>query len=96
MESAIRYCRALQIRMERAYAAPDKDKTKTAQLHPYVSRLKEMKIEDPSPDCRQLLQEYENMLAEYKISIFAQEMKTLFPISAKRLDKKWQEIVNSC
>jgi len=96
MESAIRYCRALQIRMERAYAAPDKDKTKAAQLAPYASRLNEIKVKDPSPDCQKLLRKYKDMLAEYKISLFAQEMKTRFPVSAKRLDKKWQEILNSC
>jgi ATP-dependent helicase HrpA len=36
------------------------------------------------------------MLQEYKISLFAQEMKTRFPVSAKRLEKKWQEILSSC
>jgi ATP-dependent helicase HrpA len=96
VESAIRYCRGLQIRIERAYAAPDKDRTKASQLQPYASRLQELAIKEPSPECRRLLREYEDMLAEYKISLFAQEMKTRFPVSTKRLDKKWQEIINSC
>ena len=94
--SAIRYCKALQIRMERAYASPEKDTVKAAQILPFISRVKELKPQEPSPECQKLLQEYRNMLAEYKISVFAQEMKTRFPVSPKRLDKKWQEIINSC
>jgi ATP-dependent helicase HrpA len=96
VSSAVRYCKALQIRIERAYASPEKDKIKAGQLKPYVTRIMELQPRDPSPECLRLIQEYRNMLAEYKISLFAQEMKTLFPVSSKRLDKKWREIVNSC
>jgi ATP-dependent helicase HrpA len=96
LSSAIRYCKALQIRMERAYVSPDKDKMKAEQLVPHADRLKQLKPRDPSPACLELLREYRIMLQEYKISLFAQEMKTRFPVSAKRLDQKWQEILSSC
>jgi ATP-dependent helicase HrpA len=96
VSSAIRYCKALQIRIERAYVSPDKDKMKAEQLASHADKLKELKPRDPSPPCLVLLQEYRTMLAEYKISLFAQEMKTRFPVSAKRLEKKWQEILSSC
>jgi ATP-dependent helicase HrpA len=96
LTSAIRYCKALQIRMERAYASPEKDKVKAENLLPFISRFKELSPQDPSPECLKLLNEYKSMLAEYKISVFAQEMKTRIPVSAKRLEKKWQEIMNSC
>ena len=96
LTSAIRYCKALQIRMERAYASPEKDKVKAENLLPFISRFKELSPQDPSPECLKLLKEYQSMLAEYKISVFAQEMKTRIPVSAKRLEKKWQEIMNSC
>ena len=82
--------------MERAYVSPEKDKIKAAQLAPYADRLKKLDPIDPSPACLELLQEYRNMLAEYKISLFAQEMRTSFPVSAKRLEKKWQEILSGC
>ena len=32
------------------------------------------------------------MIEEYKLSLFAQEIKTAFPVSAKRLEEKWQEL----
>jgi ATP-dependent helicase HrpA len=94
--SAIRYCNALQIRMVRAYASPEKDQIKAEQILPFIRRLKDIQPKDPSPECQRLLGEYRNMLAEYKISVFAQEMKTIFPVSAKRLEKKWKEILYSC
>jgi ATP-dependent helicase HrpA len=96
LSSAIRYCKALQIRVERAYVSPDKDKMKSEQLAPHADKLKKLKPRDPSPACLDLLQEYHIMLQEYKISLFAQEMKTRFRVSAKRLEKKWQEILYSC
>jgi ATP-dependent helicase HrpA len=96
VSSAIRYCKALQIRIERAYVSPEKDKIKAEQLAPHADKLKKLKPRDPSPACLELLQEYRNMLEEYKISLFAQEMKTRFPVSVKRLEKKWQEILSSC
>ncbi len=94
--SAIRYCKALQIRLERAYVSPEKDKMKARQLAFHATKLKQLQVEEPSPVCRELLQEYRSMLEEYKISLFAQEMKTRFPVSPKRLEKKWQEIISSC
>ena len=69
---------------------------KTELLAPHQSRLKLFEPSDPSPACLELLQEYRSMLEEYKISLFAQEMKTRFTVSPKRLEKKWQEILASC
>ena len=96
LSSAIRYCKALQIRLERAYVSPEKDRIKAEQLAPFTDKLKKLVIKEPSPVCLELLHEYRSMLEEFKISLFAQEMKTRFPISAKRLEKKWQEILYSC
>jgi len=96
VSSAIRYCKALQIRMERAYVSPEKDRIKAEQLAVHADKVNKLKTRDPSPACLELLQEYCTMMEEYKISLFAQEMKTRFPVSAKRLEKKWQEILSSC
>jgi ATP-dependent helicase HrpA len=96
ISSAIRYCKALQIRIERAYVSPEKDKMKAAELAPHVDKLHRFTPKNPSPTCRVLLQEYNMMLEEYKISLFAQEIKTLFPISGKRLEKKWEEVLSTC
>ena len=72
------------------------DTAKAAKVIPFMAQLNKLNLQEPSPECRKLLKEYRKMLAEFKISVFAQEMKTLFPVSPKRLNKKWQEIINSC
>ncbi|MCL6414632.1 ATP-dependent RNA helicase HrpA [Aestuariirhabdus sp. Z084] len=38
------------------------------------------------------LQEYRWMLEEYRVSLFAQPLKTRYPVSAKRLRKLWQDL----
>ena len=38
------------------------------------------------------IEDYRWMIEEFKVSLFAQELKTAFPISRKRLEMKVQEI----
>ena len=38
------------------------------------------------------LQEYRWWIEELRVSLFAQTMKTVVPISTKRLDKQWELI----
>ena len=33
-------------------------------------------------------------LQELRVSLFAQELKTSYPISIKRMDKRWMELVD--
>ena len=49
-----------------------------------------------SGDLLARLREYQEMIEEFKVSLFAQELGTALPVSAKRLDKKWQEIDQLC
>jgi len=37
---------------------------------------------------KKAIEEYFWLIEEYKVSIFAQELKTAFPVSEKKLDKK--------
>ena len=43
-----------------------------------------------TPDAR--LDEYRWLLEELRVSLFAQELRTPQPVSAKRLDKAWAQI----
>ena len=38
------------------------------------------------------LMEFRWLIEELRVSLFAQELKTPFPVSLKRLEKIWQEI----
>ena len=40
----------------------------------------------------QQLNHYRWMLEEYRVSLFAQELKTKFPVSEKRLKTYWNEL----
>ena len=87
-----RYLKALRLRLERAQVDRAKDEAKAKQLAPFEERL--FKVGDEaamSAAKRQQLTEYCEMVEEFKVSLFAQELKTAYPVSAKRLEEKWRE-----
>ncbi len=84
-----RYLRALVLRAERAAVDLEKDRVKAQKAAVYetqVEKLTESLIPQSSLEKRQALEELIWMVEEYKISIFAPEIKTAQPVSAKRLD----------
>ncbi len=98
LRQVTRYLKAIRIRVERAYTSPQKDQIKAQQLAVHQDRLKGAleELENGGSFLRaEKVQEYRWMIEEFKISLFAQELGTRYPISAKRLDKKWEEIQNS-
>ncbi len=63
------------------------------EVQPFIDLLRQGQEKAAlSPAAKAGLGEFQSMIEEFKISIIAQELKTVFPISAKRLEKKWQEI----
>lgn len=90
-----RYLKAIRIRAERAYASPHKDQTKAQQLTIHQTRLRQalaMLDNSASPSKAEQIEEFRWMIEEFKISLFAPEVGTACPVSAKRLEKKWEEI----
>jgi ATP-dependent helicase HrpA len=82
-----RYLKALLIRAERAALNPAKDQEKARLTQPFSLALKSLQANPPpSPKAAERIDELRWMLEEYKISVFAQELGTAFPISAKRLE----------
>ena len=48
---------------------------------------------DPRKDpAARLIEEFRWMIQEFKVSLFAQELKTPVPVSVKRLTKLWQTV----
>ena len=85
-----RYLKGLSIRINRAYADPTKDIQKDKQFNSFLKQVKkELENAGVTPD--KMPQEIELALEEYKISIFAPEIKTLFPVSEKRILKMIQD-----
>ena len=74
-----RYLKAMRLRAERADNDPVRHKERSLELARYESILQNKPQQTP-PDFRW-------MIEEFKVSLFAQELGTAYPISAKRLDK---------
>ena len=90
-----RYLKALEIRAERGAYNPDKDREKEALITPLKAALKKSLpaiTSSASPDKRRVFEEFFWMVEEYKVSVFAQQLKTHVPVSAKRLDEKMREV----
>jgi ATP-dependent helicase HrpA len=84
-----KYLRAAARRAERLRNAVERDRKLHEQLIPYESALRELQLAQggdaaPAPERERLRW----MLEEFRVSLFAQELKTLQPVSATRLDEQ--------
>ena len=85
-----KYMRAVVRRLERARGDVERDRRLQAQVERYeaeVHRLEAAADPDTAAAERQRLRW---MLEEFRLSLFAQDLKTLLPVSAKRLDEQLQ------
>jgi ATP-dependent helicase HrpA len=85
-----RYLQAIEQRLEKAKADPRRDAQLAAEVSPLETRYRErVKAERgllrPGEDA------YRWMLEELRVSLFAQQLKTRVPVSAKRLADAWSE-----
>ena len=90
-----RYTRAISIRAERAVNDLEKDKNKAIKITPFISVLRGMQdgiSEHASEGKRSAVKSFRWMIEELKVSIFAQELRTPYPVSEKRLIKMADEI----
>jgi ATP-dependent helicase HrpA len=90
-----RYLKALSIRAERGVAHLGKALAKEHEIKIFSVKLHNMvniAAKGVSEEKLNAIEHYRWMIEEYKVSVFAQELKTAFPVSPKRLEKKIQEI----
>jgi ATP-dependent helicase HrpA len=89
-----RYLQALALRARRAAVDPEKDRAKAAGPLAYATRLKSIltTLGAASAEKRTAVEELFWMIEEYKVSVFAQEIKTARTVSPKRLDEKIRAI----
>ncbi len=85
-----RYLKAMQVRIDKLRSDPARDARLLAEWQqaaaPWQRALKAGSRGDPRMD------EYRWMLEELRVSLFAQELKTPMPVSAKRLQKVWESM----
>jgi ATP-dependent helicase HrpA len=91
----MRYLKTIGIRAERGMAYLDKALGRIRDVNIFSDNLQFMINNSRTGASKEkliLIEEYRWMIEEYKVSLFAQELKTAFPVSRKRLEKKRQEI----
>lgn len=85
-----RYLKAVQRRLEKLKTDPNKDLSLRQQVNPYWQKylgyLKANRVVSAE------VIEFRWMLEEFRVSLFAQELGTAKPVSAKRLDKVWEGV----
>ena len=87
-----RYFKALEKRIERARVDKTRDRSKIARFEPYWKQYRDLITnKDAKIANRAKLAEYRWLLEEYRISLFAQEIKTVERVSPDILSRLWVE-----
>jgi ATP-dependent helicase HrpA len=88
-----RYLKAITLRLEKWRADPARDAQRLAELKPLEQRFWRLVAERKgAQDTR--LQEFRWLLEELRVSLFAQELRTPQPVSVKRLEKAWAQLMH--
>jgi ATP-dependent helicase HrpA len=88
-----RYLKALLLRIERAGQNPSKDQMRQQQVDPYLTGLASLRQDSGgSPERQAVIEEFRWAIEEFKVSLFAQELGTAFPVSAKRLSAQLDQL----
>jgi ATP-dependent helicase HrpA len=88
-----RYLKAIVMRLEKLRADPARDATRMAEARSEEQRYWRLVAERKGAvDSR--MQEFRWLLEELRVSLFAQELRTPQPVSAKRLQKVWGQLTS--
>jgi len=91
----VRYVTAIRVRVQRALVSLEKDRTKAAEAIYFSEKLNKLLSElspTASNEKKSALEDFFWSIEEYKVSLFAQELKTAGPVSKKRLESRLKEI----
>ena len=86
-----RYLKAVVMRLDKMRADAERDASRLAELRPLEQRWQRRLVELKGARHGRM-DEYRWLLEELRVSLFAQELRTPQPVSAKRLDKAWAQI----
>ena len=89
-----RYVRAIAIRLEKLHLQVAKDRQSITFVEKFAAPLNGV-LDDqrPLPEAlRSELWAFRWTLEEYRVSLFAQQLKTREPVSEQRLQKRWAEL----
>ncbi|QOZ84269.1 MULTISPECIES: ATP-dependent RNA helicase HrpA [Chromobacterium] len=88
-----RYMRAMGLRMDKQPANPQRDGQRGAEIRDLWQKWETRVAEENEAEgASQALLDFRWQIEELRVSLFAQELKTPYPVSAKRLLKLWSEL----
>ena len=88
-----RYLKGVRTRIDRARNNPAGDRTKEARFAPFWERCRAALVSKEITGAqRTALDNYRWMVEEFRISVFAPELRTPVPVSEKRLDALWCQV----
>ena len=84
------------MRIQRCKVNPGSDSRKEAELQPVWQRYTDFIGSDKITRVdKALISHYRWMVEEYRVSLFAQELRTPYPVSSKRLNTLWGELADN-
>ena len=87
-----RLIRGMEIRIEKLGSQISKDRGYIQQLDNFAEPIKGVQTQMLSHELEEAVWEFQWLLEEYRVSLFAQQLKTRVPVSEKRLKKQWSDI----
>lgn len=88
-----RYLSALQSRLDKLHHAATRDRQLLGELQPLYQRWQERDQRERKKQRQdERLEEIRWALEELRVSLFAQELKTAYTVSVKRIEKRWKAL----
>lgn len=89
-----RYLKAIEKRLEKLPSRSDRDAQAMRSMAPILSQWQmRAKREESTIGLSAEMEQFRWQLEELRVSLFAQELKTPEPVSVKRLEKRWSELM---
>ena len=88
-----RYMKALKLRLEKYPSSVERDTRSAQAVQQLWTRWEDkVAVQRKTGEVSEALADFRWLLEELRVSLFAQELKTPFPVSAKRLEKIWADL----
>ncbi|MGG7605639.1 ATP-dependent RNA helicase HrpA [Massilia sp. BKSP1R2A-1] len=88
-----RYLKAINVRLEKLRGNPSRDAQLMAEWQSAASQFQRTLKNQAGKNNDPRMTEFRWMLEELRVSLFAQELRTPMPVSAKRLQKVWESMI---
>jgi ATP-dependent helicase HrpA len=83
-----RYLKAIARRLARLPAEARRDGELAARVRPFVTALKTLQSRPPTGELRGELQQLRWMIEEFRVSLYAQDLKAVMRVSEQRLTEQ--------